>query len=172
MKMYVSGHWPVKKTREQKEQEKRLPRPIMDFDVAYSKEPKWSMTRDEAEWERDRLQSWNVHVGEHYCKFSVEELPSGSFAIACLSHPEHGKLIFDDHNAADVNYDIRFVSDESGKPSARFTGRVWHVEGHPSWHPITFIHKGPFTLVMKDGRKLKVELMTDEGMVQSEAEPR
>jgi hypothetical protein len=41
-------------------------------------------------------------------------------------------------------------------------GQVSHAEGHPHWHPLLG-HPGPFTLVMSDGRKLKVLLESPEG---------
>lgn len=33
------------------------------------------------------LRTASVSVGTHFCDFSVEELPSGQFAIICASHP-------------------------------------------------------------------------------------
>jgi hypothetical protein len=84
-----------------------------------------------------------------------------------------GKLIFEDDQAATVTYSIeefqKFVPDGVGGqlPTTRDRrGRVSHAEGHPDWHPITSLHTGPFTLVLSDGRKLKVVLTTSQGSVQ------
>jgi hypothetical protein len=64
-----------------------------------------------------------------------------------------GKLIFETGEAA-VSYWVDEFS---------LIGRVSHVEGHPDWHPIVASHTGPFTLLMDDGRKLKVFLHTLQG---------
>jgi hypothetical protein len=84
-----------------------------------------------------------------------------------------GKLIFADNEAAAVNYSIaefqNFVPDGMGGqlPTTQDRrGRVSHAEGHPDWHPITSLHPGPLTLVLSDGRKLKVILTTSQGSVQ------
>jgi hypothetical protein len=84
-----------------------------------------------------------------------------------------GKLIFENDQAAVVSYSIEefqnFVPDGMGGRLAttrNIRGRVSHAEGHPDWHPITSQHPGPFTLVMSDGRKLKVVLRNSQGSVQ------
>jgi hypothetical protein len=84
-----------------------------------------------------------------------------------------GKLIFERGQEATVNYSIEelqnFVSDGMGGqlPTTRDRrGRVSHAEGHPDWHPITSLQPGPLTLVLSDGRKLKVILTTLQGSVQ------
>jgi hypothetical protein len=84
-----------------------------------------------------------------------------------------GKLIFGENEAATVNYLIeefqRFVLDGLGGqlPTTRDRrGRVSQAEGHPDWHPITSLHPGPLTLVLSDGRKLKVLLTSSQGSVQ------
>lgn len=85
-----------------------------------------------------------------------------------------GQLIFTEHDGpASVNYRIdefqEFVPDGLGGqlPTVRDRrGRVTHAEGHPHWHPLASLHEGPATLVMSDGRKLKVFLKTEDGMVQ------
>ena len=46
-------------------------------------------------------------------------------------------------------------------------GSVNHVQGHPNWHPIAFAEQALLTLVMDDGRKLKLYLRTPEGSVQA-----
>jgi|GEM_PF-1856629 hypothetical protein len=87
MKVYVRGY-------RQKDKDKVLPPkrpfdPIEDVDVQYCKEPDWKIPlRELAEPELRILRDMRVHVGSHYCEFSVEELPDGAFAIVCLSHPE------------------------------------------------------------------------------------
>jgi hypothetical protein len=87
MKVYVLGY-------RQKDKDKvQLPKypydRIEDVDVQYCKEPDWKIElRELAESELRILRGMRVHVGSHYCEFSVEELPDGAFAIVCLSHPE------------------------------------------------------------------------------------
>jgi hypothetical protein len=75
-----------------------------------------------------------------------------------------GSLMFEDSQAVTVTYSLEefqeFVPDGLGGqvptlPDRR--GRVSHTEGHPDWHPIMTLHpQGPFTLMLSDGRKLKV----------------
>ncbi len=84
-----------------------------------------------------------------------------------------GRLIFEDDEATTVTYQIEeyqdFPFDGLGRemPGLRDRrGRVSHTIGHPNWHPITSLSPGPFTLVMNDGRKLKVFLRTSEGLIQ------
>jgi len=75
--------------------------PIEDVDVQYSKQPDWKITlRELAAPELRILRNMRVHVGSHYCEFSIEELPDGAFAIFCLSHPE---LAPTTHGAAEVS---------------------------------------------------------------------
>lgn len=82
-KVYVLGY----RTRD--EEWGVILRPLENIDVAYSKAPEWKLSHAElADLERMSLEKMNVHVGEHYCKFSVEDLNDGEFAIVCLSHPE------------------------------------------------------------------------------------
>lgn len=83
-----------------------------------------------------------------------------------------GRLIFEDNQAADVRYRIdefeQYVSDGGGgeMPTRRDRrGQISNVEGHPDWHPITYLHPGPFTLVTDDGRKLKVIVKTSQGSI-------
>jgi hypothetical protein len=70
---------------------------------------------------------------------------------------EQGILIFNATQTATVNYWAE--KDSSGE----WHGRVSHAEGHPDWHPIVAAQPGPFTLVMSDGRKLKVFLDSLKG---------
>jgi hypothetical protein len=84
-----------------------------------------------------------------------------------------GKLIFNDNQAADVTYRIdefqNSVPDGFGGqvPTLRDRrGRVLHAEGHPEWHPIVSLHPGTCTLVMEDGRKLRVIMRDLQGSVQ------
>jgi hypothetical protein len=86
-----------------------------------------------------------------------------------------GKLVFEEGQApADVFYEIneyqRFAQDHLGRESPTShnrRGRVTHAVGHPSWHPIVSLHRGPFTLVMANGQKLKVSLTSPEGSAQA-----
>jgi len=88
MKVYVRGYGPLRK--EEISPQRRPFDPIQDHGVEYRATPDdWKMsTRDEAEMHCQDLNRMQVHVGPHYCEFSVEELPEGDFAIVCLSHPE------------------------------------------------------------------------------------
>jgi hypothetical protein len=69
---------------------------------------------------------------------------------------EEGNLIFDGTQSATVSYWAE------KNVSGEWHGQVSHAEGHPHWHPLLG-HPGPFTLVMSDGRKLKVLLESPEG---------
>jgi len=71
-----------------------------------------------------------------------------------------GKLIFENNEAEAVSYLIEEFQgyDREFPTYLDRRGRVSHAEGHPDWHPITALHSGPLTLVMSDGRKLKVFL--------------
>lgn len=44
-------------------------------------------------------------------------------------------------------------------------GQVKHVQGHPNWHPLAFTEQAALTLVIDDGRKLKVYFETPDGGV-------
>lgn len=88
MKAYVAGY-----REKEKEEDKEKGRKIAsrtEIEVGYSKEPKWTVaSREEANYQCRTLRGVDVHVGPHYCEFSVEELPNGEFAIVCLSHPDN-----------------------------------------------------------------------------------
>ena len=85
-----------------------------------------------------------------------------------------GELIFGENQVARVNYQIdefeTFVSDGLGGevPMLRYRwGRVTPAVRHSHWHPIVALYSDrPLTLVMSDGRKLKVFLKTEDGVVQ------
>lgn len=88
-----------------------------------------------------------------------------------------GKLIFDDNQVADVTYRIdefqESVSDGFGGqlPTCRDRrGRVSHAIGHSDWHPIMSLHSGTCTLVIEDGRKLKVIMRDPQGSIQCTGE--
>jgi hypothetical protein len=68
------------------------------------------------------------------------------------SETEEGNLIFDDGQTVSVDY----WAEQDG--SGGWHGRVSHAEGDPNWHPMVSVNRGPFTLAMCDGRKLKVFL--------------
>jgi len=98
---------------------------------------------------------------------------AGTMEKSSNTYSGQGELIFGDYEGVHVNYRIdefqESVPDGWGGelPTVRDRrGRVWHAEGHPNWHPIASLHSGPFTLVMSDGRKLKVFLKTADGMFQ------
>ena len=81
-----------------------------------------------------------------------------------------GQLIFEDNQAATVNYVIEefqeFASDGFGGqlPTTRYMrGQATHSEGHPHWHPMVPLHTGPLTLVLDDRRKLAVLIENSQG---------
>lgn len=85
-----------------------------------------------------------------------------------------GTLVFRDKESVAVSYRIDefqdFYSDGFGgkKPGLKeLRGSVNHVQGHPNWHPMAFLEQLPLTLVMDDGRKLKVYLKTPDGSIQA-----
>lgn len=181
MKVYVVGY----REKEKQEEVKESRFSPTNMEVGYSKEPEWTIASErEAASECQILRGMNVHIGQHYCEFSVEELPQGGeFAIVCVSHPDSsmdkretpiqhhsglGKLIFEDDKATPVTYEIdEFFSAGSAR---NWRGQVSHVEGHPDWHPLTSLNKGPYTLVLSDGRKLKVTLTDPKGSIRGTGE--
>jgi hypothetical protein len=79
-----------------------------------------------------------------------------------------GTLIFQDNESAPVSYRIDELQDFNSDGFAglkELRGHVNHVQGHPNWHPMAFLDQAPLTLVMDDGRKLKVYLETPDGNV-------
>lgn len=87
MKVYVLGY--RQKDADKVEPPKRPFERVENVDVQYCKEPGWKIGfRELAESELRILREMNVHVGQHYCEFTVEELREGGFAIICPSHPE------------------------------------------------------------------------------------
>jgi hypothetical protein len=87
MKRYVIGC--RQKDEDKIEPPKRPFDPVGNVEVQYGDGPDWKMPfREYAETELRTLAEMRIHVGPHYCEFSLEELPEGEFAIVCLSHPE------------------------------------------------------------------------------------
>ncbi len=90
MKRYVHGYW----LRDTDPEASRFE----NLEVAYADDPSWKIPfPHEAEYERGFLENSRVHVGEHYCAFSVEELPEGQFAIVCITHPEGRSATGENH---------------------------------------------------------------------------
>ena len=80
MKAYVAEPQPEKTVPEQA---------TTPYKIEYSKQPVWKMEYSrKAESECANLNSMNAHVGQHYCRFSVEQLSTDEYAIVCLSHPD------------------------------------------------------------------------------------
>jgi len=79
-----------------------------------------------------------------------------------------GKLIFQDNEAAIVNYVIEEFQEFDGEtPTVRDKrGRVSHLAGHPHWHPVALLQTEAAALVLSDGRKLKVFLSDLKGSFQ------
>jgi hypothetical protein len=85
MKVYVADWNPEENAPEQN------PTPYV---IKYSEQPVWTMESvPQAEFQCNCLNSKRVHIGQHYCKFSVEDLPEGKFAIVCLTHPDAPETI-------------------------------------------------------------------------------
>lgn len=84
------------------------------------------------------------------------------------THAGAGKLIFEESQpAAEVIYSIgEFQEYDEDVPTVRNTrGRISHAVGHPHWNHMMTLFPGPFTLVLTDGRKLKVLMENLEGSV-------
>jgi hypothetical protein len=85
---YVLYYGPEPKLSDEetpKEREARLAKPpIVEFD----RDPLWKLPAKElADVELLILERMGVSVGQHFCQFSVEELPEGEFALVCRNHP-------------------------------------------------------------------------------------
>lgn len=88
MKVYVRGYKP-KAEEEKSDEEKRHFFAPAEILVDYSDVPDdWITTLFDAEFHCQELNRSRVHVGTHYCVFSVEELSDGKSAIVCLTHPD------------------------------------------------------------------------------------
>ena len=61
-----------------------------NVDVQYCKEPEWEITLREFAESDSNSPHMRVHVGSHYCEFSVEESPEGAFAIRLFIPPRTG----------------------------------------------------------------------------------
>jgi hypothetical protein len=87
MKVYVVRYWP----RPQDEPPVVPQKPCEKIAILFSaKRGDWLLaSREWAQRQIDRLVSFRVHVGEHYCQFELEE-EAGTFAIVCKEHPEIG----------------------------------------------------------------------------------
>jgi hypothetical protein len=84
MKVYVVSYW----LRPQ--DEPGAPQKLWEeLDILFSaKRGDWLLaSREWAQRQLDRLVSFRVHAGEHYCQFELEE-EAGTFAIVCKEHPE------------------------------------------------------------------------------------
>jgi len=83
-------------------------------------------------------------------------------------HSGAGRLIFENGEAT-ITYEIdEFLSDGSVR---KWQGRVSHAKGHPAWNLILAHHpRGPYTLVMDDGRKLKVFFRNLQGSIEGTGE--
>jgi hypothetical protein len=85
MKAYVTQY----RSKRHDDQNEHHFGPTGNVDVIFHRHPEWEIvSEEEAKTECRLLQNMRVHVGEHYCELSVEELPKGTFAIVCLSHPD------------------------------------------------------------------------------------
>jgi hypothetical protein len=59
-----------------------------DFNGEYSRAPEFTWVSSlAAQLDCDFLNQLGVNVGQPFCKFSVEGLTGGAFAVACASHP-------------------------------------------------------------------------------------
>src|SRR5580692_7727337 len=77
MKVYVTGHR-GKEVEEHGASKTHFELNKDNVNIYFHKYAGWRLeSADDAKRERDYLEKMNVHVGDHYCKFSVEELPEG-----------------------------------------------------------------------------------------------
>ncbi len=86
-----------------------------------------------------------------------------------------GQLVIEDKETISVNYLIgefqEFIPDGLGGelPTLRNRrGTITHAEGHQHWHPIATLHTDPLTLILDDGRRLKVFLTDVQGSFKTE----
>lgn len=64
---------------------RELPRVV----VSYEERPVWEIPYfDEAQVRCSQLNFGHIRVGSHICKFVVEEVSPGKFALACEDHPD------------------------------------------------------------------------------------
>ena len=94
MKAYVLYYGPEPQSQEEESKEEREGRLARPNIVEFGKNPGWKIpSRYEANAELRILAGSGVFVGQHFCKFSVEELPEGAFAIVCSTHPETNNVV-------------------------------------------------------------------------------
>jgi len=88
MKVYVRG-FRTKTEDEIAEERKRAPFSVIEpLIIAYEEAPDGLIISSRWEAECFCRELLGVHVGDHYCQFSIDELANERFAIACLSHPD------------------------------------------------------------------------------------
>ncbi len=81
-----------------------------------------------------------------------------------------GQLIFTSNESVPVVYSINEYHDfnlDGLLVGGDRRGRISHAEGHPAWHPLGLVEAGILTLIIEDGRKLKVMFANSEGSIQA-----
>ena len=99
-------------------------------------------------------------VNTFYCAEGRKEVTTPFTGTRPLDG-DRGTAIFRGKPSCPVKY--RLTKHANG-----WRGWLWHAEGHPYWHPVVPLDSEPFTLLLEDGRKLKVVLRTEYGAVQAE----
>lgn len=87
MKVYVHGYRTAT-DEEREEARRRRPFDEVGVVVAYSGTPTWTMEQYGADIHLETLRRMGIHVGQHHCDFSIEELPDKKLAIVCAEHPD------------------------------------------------------------------------------------
>lgn len=92
IKVYVLGYRPEENETDGSNKEGERPQKPPAIVVGYTDDPQWKMAyRAEADLQCSMLNTRAVRVGTHFCSFSVEELPTGEYAIVCGEHPDAKK---------------------------------------------------------------------------------
>jgi hypothetical protein len=59
------------------------------YQILLGRKPGWAFgALSIAKEEAAILNSFRVHIGDHACRFDVEEIKRGIFAIVCKDHPD------------------------------------------------------------------------------------
>lgn len=101
-------------------------------------------------------------VNTFYCMEGQKEVTTPFTPTQSLKG-DKGTAIFHGRFTCQVRYWLT-------KNSNGWRGWVWHGEGHPFWHPIVPLDPEPFTLVLDNGRRLKVLLQCENGAVQARSD--
>ena len=102
-------------------------------------------------------------VNTCYCLGGKKELTTPFTWKTITLSGDRGNAMFGENDVCPVGYRL-------SKRGGGWRGWVWHAKGHPYWHPIVPLNSEPFTLLLEDGRRLKVVLRTEHGAVEATSE--